>query len=141
MLPRFMLVGALLLGAAAVIAIWRCWETLMLAVLIAVGSMVLCQNEVMQETVSPDGWYRAVVFQRDCGATTWFTTQVSIVGHWGWLPNDAGNVFNAEGHPEETKTRIRWSDSATLVITTTARDSAHKAASDLHGIRVEYETP
>ncbi len=95
----------------------------------------------MQEAVSPDGTYRAVVFQRDCGATTWFTTQVSIVRRWWWLPNDAGNVFNAEGHPEETKTRIRWSDTATLVITTTARDSAHKAASDFHGIRVEYEKP
>jgi hypothetical protein len=50
-------------------------------------------------------------------------------------------VFNAEGHPEETKTRLRWTDAATLVITTTAREAAHKAASDFHGIKVEYEKP
>jgi hypothetical protein len=39
----------------------------------------LCENEIYSEIVSPDENYKAIIFQRDCGASTGFSTQISIV--------------------------------------------------------------
>jgi hypothetical protein len=41
-----------------------------------------CGNAVLQDLPSPEGRRHAVVFTRDCGATTAFSTQVSV------LPSD-----------------------------------------------------
>lgn len=57
----------------------------------------LCGNEVVQIATSPDGRIKAFVFERDCGATTGFSTQISVVGSGKELPNDSGNVFIADG--------------------------------------------
>ena len=38
----------------------------------------LCGNTLLAETPSPEGNLRAVVFERNCGATTSFSTQVSV---------------------------------------------------------------
>ncbi len=37
-----------------------------------------CGNEILKEVRSPTGKMKGVVFQRDCGATTGFSTQVSV---------------------------------------------------------------
>ena len=39
----------------------------------------LCGNEIIEEIKSPDNKYKLVIFQRDCGATTGFSTQISIL--------------------------------------------------------------
>ena len=56
----------------------------------------MCGNKVLSETSSPDRIYRAIVFQRDCGATTGFSTQVSILKAEERLPNQSGNLFIAD---------------------------------------------
>lgn len=55
-----------------------------------------CGNEVLSEVMSPGGRLKAVVFERDCGATTGFSTQVSILPVVEALPNEAGNVLVAD---------------------------------------------
>jgi hypothetical protein len=57
----------------------------------------LCGNQVTQEVSSPSGNYRAIVFEFDCGATTGFSTQVSILPANKKLKNETGNIFAAEG--------------------------------------------
>jgi hypothetical protein len=60
-----------------------------------------CGNEVISEEYSPHREVRAVVFQRDCGATTGFSTQVSVLAanqpfltKRSWLQSTKpGNVF------------------------------------------------
>ena len=47
---------------------------------------------------SPDGKIEAVIFERDCGATTDFTTQISIVPKGASLRNEAGNAFIADSN-------------------------------------------
>lgn len=54
-----------------------------------------CQNQIVSETRSSDSQYSAVVFQRDCGATSAFTTQVSVLP-FGEEPKQSGNVFVAD---------------------------------------------
>jgi len=40
--------------------------------------------------------YKVVVFQRDCGATTGFSTQASILDRSSQLKNNGGNIFAAD---------------------------------------------
>jgi hypothetical protein len=79
-------VGVVLAGLALAAVSW-----------LFVGSS--CGNDVLREIGSPDGQHRAVVFQRDCGATTDFSTQVSILPAGTQLRNEGGNLFVATGAP------------------------------------------
>ena len=58
----------------------------------------LCGNTPIVEEPAPGGKFRAVVFERDCGATTGFSTNISIIPARSPLPNEQGNVFRAD-HP------------------------------------------
>lgn len=78
----------------------------------------LCGEVVISETVSPNGMFKAVIFERDCGAATDFSTQVAIVRNVRTLGKKAKKriLFGAdrnhqsapagpEGGPE---VRLRW---------------------------------
>lgn len=56
----------------------------------------MCGNDIIAESLSPDKALKAVVFRRDCGATTDFSTQVSILAIEEQLENESGNVFTAD---------------------------------------------
>jgi hypothetical protein len=56
----------------------------------------LCENTPLAEVPSPGGTRKAVVFQRDCGATTGFSTQVSVLAAGEKLRDNGGNVFVAD---------------------------------------------
>jgi hypothetical protein len=64
-----------------------------------------CKNTVQQRLVSPDGEHEAVVFERDCGATTDYSTQLSVLERGEGLPNRPGNAY-IYGH--RVPLRIRW---------------------------------
>src|SRR5215470_11894175 len=85
----------------------------------------MCGNEVVAEIRSPDGTYKAVEFERDCGATTDFSTQISIIKSNKQLgSNSAGNAFTADSNHGSVpangagvmELNIRWLDSNTLQI-------------------------
>src|SRR5579871_3272982 len=70
-----------------------------LVALVAVGNALfpdLCGNDVIARYPSPDGRLELIVFERDCGATTRFSTQASILDRGGKLANEAGNLFQAD---------------------------------------------
>jgi len=82
-------------------------------------------NTPVREVPSPSGKYKAVVFERSAGATTSFSTQISIIRSSGKLKNEPGNIFIADcdhgkapsaswGGPE---VRVKWIDDDTLSIT------------------------
>lgn len=56
----------------------------------------LCGNSVIADIPSPKGNRHVVVFERDCGATAGFSTQVSVLSPDRTLGNQAGNVFSAD---------------------------------------------
>jgi len=85
------------------VALWSI--TVLLAVGIGlIGAVYLltrnmCGNEVVAEIRSPDGGHKAVEFERDCGATTDFSTQVSVIRSDKRLGSDAaGNAFTADSN-------------------------------------------
>jgi hypothetical protein len=55
-----------------------------------------CENQIVKSYTSPDNKYEVVLFQRDCGATTGFSTQVSIIETGRELPRKKGNIFIAD---------------------------------------------
>lgn len=94
----------------------------------------LCGNDLLDRYPSPDQRREAVVFQRDCGATTGFSTQVSLVQRGGRVPTGAGNILVATtdhgaapagkgGGPE---VRVRWIDSTTLKLAHHAKASVNQ---------------
>lgn len=87
----------------------------------------MCGNKITNELISPNGDLKAITFTRDCGATTDYSTQVSIIGARDELPNDAGNVFVAS---DQIATRIKWLDNESLFITHDPSDKVlHKKRS------------
>ncbi|ESZ86444.1 MAG: hypothetical protein Q27BB25_14260 [Blastomonas sp. CACIA14H2] len=55
----------------------------------------VCSNETVKVLRSPKGDHHAEMFMRECGATTDFTTQISVdPGYWHTI----GNVFVADAY-------------------------------------------
>jgi hypothetical protein len=105
-----------------------------------------CENEIVSEISSPDGTLKAVIFQRSCGATTGFTTQVSVLRISTSLPDDSGNIFVADtnhggarsaawGGPEA---KVYWENSRKLIIEHQIMARVFKAEKQIDGIVVEY---
>ena len=77
----------------------------------------MCGNDIVLKKVSPDNKHNVFVFNRDCGATTGFSTQISILDDDEELDNESGNLFISEGYPSNVI--VKWVDSHTLEITGT----------------------
>jgi hypothetical protein len=125
------LVGATLLGVAA---LW------------ALFVRDLCENQVLADIAAPDHRTRAVVFQRNCGATTDFSTQVSLVRGSRQLSNGGGNVFVVDsdhgrapaGPGGGPAVEVRWIDAAQLEIRHDQRARVFHADSLVHGVRIRF---
>ena len=86
-------------------------------ILLVVGSVLaflwlvgrdMCNNDIAQEVSSPNGKYKAIIFERDCGATTDFSTQVSVLKASKSLSrSDGGNVFVADSNRGVVGTDIK----------------------------------
>ncbi|USD35837.1 hypothetical protein [Ferrimonas sp. SCSIO 43195] len=84
---------------------------------IALSSFVgECDNIEYASIPNPDESYRAVIFQRDCGATTGFNTQISILQFNDDLTDSAGNIFIIDGHPKDVAPTVSWASENTLII-------------------------
>ena len=72
-----------------------------------------CANTEQQRVLSPDGRREAVVFERDCGATTDYSTQVSVLTAGAALPNTPGNAY-IYGH--RTRLAVTWPSPTVVAI-------------------------
>jgi hypothetical protein len=106
----------------------------------------LCGNELLAESASPDGRFKAIVFQRDCGATTGFSTQVSVVKASASTGNSAGNVFIADtsnGAPSgpggDPMVKVQWRSPELLVVSHHAAARVFTAESKIGSVNVHYE--
>jgi len=84
----------------------------------------MCGNKIIQSIESPDSIRKVVVFERDCGATTDFSTQISIIKNGEHLENESGNIFSADSDYGNAKIdenglvyiKVLWLDYLTLLI-------------------------
>ncbi|MCC4283919.1 hypothetical protein LL273_09285 [Marinobacter salarius] len=90
---------------------------LLVLVVIAIGGLAavwlsfddMCGNQVESEIWAPNRANKVVIFQRDCGATTGFSTQLSILASGEELhSDDAGNFYIETGHPKNSGIEVEW---------------------------------
>jgi hypothetical protein len=108
-----------------------------------------CQNLVAFEAWSPARHWRAVVTGRNCGATTWYTTEVSILRPSESIPSRGNVSMVSDGNRalDLPVTRegalhvgLRWSAEDRLVITYPYGAFVGKQKPTFRGISIEYES-
>ena len=95
-----------------------------------------CANAEASTIATPDGRLRAVVFSRDCGATTGFSTHVSVVPGRERLPNDGGNVLVLDG---QVKLEVSWLADNKLRIKGVNSARVFRQQASVLGVEVSYE--
>jgi len=98
-----------------------------------------CENTVVSESPQPGGSYRAVVFVRNCGATTSLSTQVSVLGREVLSDREGGNVFVTDGGtPEDPGVTVRWLTRDQLEVIYLAHLRVFLQESSVEGIDVSF---
>ncbi len=106
-------------------------------VLLALGGCdVGCGNEVVSTIESPRGSHVAVIFNRNCGATTGLNTQLSVLAKGDAVPKEAGNAFIADGF---LALRVRWASESELVVAGVQGAKIFKQQKLANGVAVSYE--
>ena len=99
----------------------------------------MCGNEINIELVSPDNKHKAIIYQRDCGATTGFSTQISIIKRNEKLPNKNGNVLTSAGHPSDNDYKLKWLGAEKLLISNTHGNHIYFKENKIGIISISYE--
>ena len=109
--------------------------TVVLTVLIALVGCGACGNEISQTVVSPSRTLKAVVFNRNCGATTGFNTQVSIISATGTLPDSGGNTLVLDG---SVPLQVQWRSDSALHLTGLGSAKVFKQGTSVGAVSVTY---
>ncbi len=123
-------------------------------VLLAVTCVILqtgcsdpCGNEVVSETKSPDAKLKVVVFERDCGATTNFSTQISVVRSNQSLPSGGGNLFIGDdnhhavplGSKGTMEIKLNWESNSSLSVSYPKDAQVFLKKPTVAGVAVKYK--
>ncbi|MGC4094638.1 MAG: hypothetical protein QM756_43325 [Polyangiaceae bacterium] len=106
-----------------------------------------CTNTTVARVPAPEGGREAVLFRRDCGATTGFATHVSILPV-GAEAEGAGNTFRADsdhgaaslGDWDSVWAEARWLAPNHLLVRHAAHSRIFRQEEEVSGVRVTYES-
>lgn len=106
----------------------------------------LCENTVLRRVPASDGRHVAVLFMRDCGATTGVSTQVSVLWHWERLWGRSGNALITDtdhGHALAGTyggpvVELEWLQPESLEVRYDAHARVFRAAPAARGVRISY---
>jgi hypothetical protein len=120
-----------------------------LAIIAAFASLALligctdagCTNEAPAERYSPDGQWKYVSFDRNCGATTGSNLQITVLPASKPLPGGAANAFIADDNHGATAfvAQPEWVSSRTLRITYSGKARVFKRETKVGPIEIEYK--
>jgi hypothetical protein len=118
----------------------------LIALLACAGCSNACQNTVASRALSPDGIHSAILFQRDCGATTGFSTQISVLGNGG-APSGSGNAYQADdnhgvaavGDWQGPWANMRWLGTDRLLIRYATKSRIFAQESEVDGVKIDYQ--
>jgi hypothetical protein len=107
----------------------------------------LCGNTVVTRIPSPDRRREAVVFARDCGATTAVSTHLSILKN-GAQPSGAASTFVADSNhgaaPSDSHDvldlRVSWKSPTEIQVTYPSGARLFLKKSNTDGIGISYVT-
>lgn len=117
-------------------------------VLLCSAACDVCENQVVSIAPSPNGLVRAFLFTRSCGATTGFSTQISIIPSDAKLPNERGNTFIADSdhgrvpieNNGELKVRMTWLSNDQLLVEYPKGARLFRSENTRRRIHIEYRT-
>lgn len=95
-----------------------------------------CANEILQEIPSPDNKFVAVIFQRNCGATTGYTTEVSVLPMTENLPDEGGNAFWLDS---DLEVEVEWTENRQLKVISADLPDSFREKRQVGDIQVIYE--
>jgi hypothetical protein len=100
----------------------------------------ICSDDVLSRSTSPDGALVATLFQRDCGATTDYSTIVNVGGPSDSFKGEKGRVFVVKGQKHVT---VKWTDNRALVIEcdSCSRSTVFRQVTALGDIDIAYSLP
>lgn len=104
-----------------------------------------CGNQIHQSFTSPKNKYKIVVFQRDCGATTNYSTQISLLRKKQSLSNKGGNIFIGESITAPINNQgvfyieVEWINKKTVLIKYPKNIKIYKQDYWEKGITLKYE--
>ena len=116
-----------------------------------IPNLGICENTVEKEVISPNEKYKAVIFDRGCGATVGFITAISIIPGNEKINNDtfeyilfAENVYrestfkNGQEQYGNFNFDIKWiNDEELLVLYTESKNLSKKES--FKNIKIKYE--
>jgi hypothetical protein len=100
-----------------------------------------CDNENSVEHPSPDGKWKVVVFERDCGATVGPNVQMSLLLSSKSLPKEAGNTFVIDGNHGASALQyiyVDWTSDSSVRITYPSRARVFKQEKQVGPVNVSY---
>ena len=117
-----------------------------LLLLLVGGCSESCTNTLVTSAIAPDGRHSAALFQRDCGATTGFSTQISVSAS-GNQPSSAGNAFRADDDHGAAAAgawggpwaEVKWLAPDHLHVRYAVKSRVFEKADQIDGIRLTYE--
>lgn len=125
------------------------WKLLPLALVLALvaGCSDDCSNTVVASKDAPDAQHSAVLFQRDCGATTGYSTQLSIV-ETGEQPSGTGNIFIADDDHGSAQAaewggpwaEMVWLSPDRLLVRYDAKSRIFKQVENASGVTISFQT-
>jgi hypothetical protein len=110
------------------------------------GCYDACGNTLIGRVDAPDGQHSAVLFQRDCGATTSFSTHVSVLDQGAKLTG-SGNAFSADddhgaaavGDWGGPWAEVSWLAPDHLLVRYAAKSSLFEQKGKISGVRTSYQ--
>jgi len=93
----------------------------------------ICGNEIVQKLPSPNGDKVAYIFQRDCGATTGTSYQLSLLDSDEELPNKSGNTFVSDD-----QFQIKWITNDQLRVNYKKSSETYEMDKNVDWTKIEY---
>lgn len=105
-------------------------------VVAATGCGERCRNEAVTIVPSPSGATRAVVFHRNCGATTELNTQLAVLPRSAEQPNVPGNALILGG---DVPLKVRWDSETALTVSGLGTARVFKQSAAAADVAITYE--
>jgi hypothetical protein len=117
-----------------------------LFVVLVSGCSDPCDNSTISTVSAPVGDLKASLFQRDCGATTGFSSQVSVLDA-NDAPTEGGNAFVADTDNGVAKAaswggpwvELEWLGPQRLIIRYDAKARVFKQNKNVSGVSISYQ--
>lgn len=94
----------------------------------------MCGNDITRKIDSPNKDYVAYLFTRDCGATTRYSYQLSILKNGEELENEGGNTFVSYSPFE-----VKWKSPYQLNVSYDKNADTFEKDEKVGKVRISYE--